>query len=517
MSIIKPKLSSIASSKLPEFIRSDYQTFVAFIEAYYEFLEFGVVLKAGTFVSGSQYTIESIGTTDFTALGAKSNTVGVAFTSTGIGTGTGTARSIPIINDFKTIGDIDKTLDSFVDYFKHELALNFPDTQLDDRFLLPKLKELYTSKGSEASYKLLFKLLFNENVSIIYPSKQMLRVSDGKWVQDKSIFIKISKGTPDLIVGQYINIITNNKTISVFVDRYNTTTDPNIYECFVLNWLGDFYVGNIVRFSTTFIGTLVAIPAKISLLQKGKNFKLGQIYPIESSGIGSSMMVTKVDSAGGIINAKLISFGVGYTSSYTSSFLATEYQTINTPQDYFTISGTSPSYQVSINDSISSLSDSGSINNFSYTEPSYVDNSYVGSIIASFSNKSTSTSTVIADATDYAIVAVTLGAVAAYPGYYSTTDGFLDDTMVIQDSKYYQAFSYVLKVGLAVETYKSVIKNLLHPAGTEMFGEYNINIDMNTNITVSVRNDIMYINTEEATLTNSIIILTEAGIRLMAE
>ena len=46
---------------------------------------------AGNFLTGSTYTILSVGTTDFTAIGAASNTVGVSFVATGTGEGTGTA------------------------------------------------------------------------------------------------------------------------------------------------------------------------------------------------------------------------------------------------------------------------------------------------------------------------------------------------------------------------------------------------------------------------------------------
>lgn len=46
---------------------------------------------AGTFTVGQKYVIASIGTTDFTLIGAASNTVGLSFTATGVGTGTGTA------------------------------------------------------------------------------------------------------------------------------------------------------------------------------------------------------------------------------------------------------------------------------------------------------------------------------------------------------------------------------------------------------------------------------------------
>ena len=45
---------------------------------------------ADALVSGTVYQILTLGTTDFTAVGASANTVGVVFTATGAGTGTGT-------------------------------------------------------------------------------------------------------------------------------------------------------------------------------------------------------------------------------------------------------------------------------------------------------------------------------------------------------------------------------------------------------------------------------------------
>lgn len=46
---------------------------------------------AGEFLIGSNYKITSVGSTDFTLIGATSNTVGLVFTASGIGSGTGTA------------------------------------------------------------------------------------------------------------------------------------------------------------------------------------------------------------------------------------------------------------------------------------------------------------------------------------------------------------------------------------------------------------------------------------------
>ena len=49
---------------------------------------------AGSFVIGRTYTIVSVGDTNFTLIGASSNTPGVVFTATGVGSGTGTASNI---------------------------------------------------------------------------------------------------------------------------------------------------------------------------------------------------------------------------------------------------------------------------------------------------------------------------------------------------------------------------------------------------------------------------------------
>jgi len=48
---------------------------------------------SGTFIIGNAYKIVVVGTTDFTLIGAASNTVGIIFTATGVGAGDGTART----------------------------------------------------------------------------------------------------------------------------------------------------------------------------------------------------------------------------------------------------------------------------------------------------------------------------------------------------------------------------------------------------------------------------------------
>ena len=62
------------------------------------YTEINPVLQAGQFEIGATYVIQSVGTTNFTSIGASSNAVGVQFTATGAGTGTGTARTLNAIS-----------------------------------------------------------------------------------------------------------------------------------------------------------------------------------------------------------------------------------------------------------------------------------------------------------------------------------------------------------------------------------------------------------------------------------
>ena len=59
-----------------------------------------LLVNAGSFVVGVTYVITVVGTTNFVAIGAPSNTVGAIFTATGAGTGTGICNTILSINGY---------------------------------------------------------------------------------------------------------------------------------------------------------------------------------------------------------------------------------------------------------------------------------------------------------------------------------------------------------------------------------------------------------------------------------
>lgn len=57
---------------------------------------------------------------------------------------------------------------------------------------------------------------------------------------------------------------------------------------------------------------------------------------------------------------------------------------------------------------------------------------------------------------------------------YLNNDGFLSDDKYIQDSYFYQDFSYVIKTKQTVERWRDIVKKLLHPSGFAFFGQIRI-------------------------------------------
>jgi hypothetical protein len=159
MSLSK-KTSVQIAQQLPEFVRDDsnYANFVLFLEAYYEWLE-------------TQYT-------------ANANSTIVSTTSQGI-----TYGSKNILNYV----DVDETLDEFVQYFINDFLPYVPaEISTDKRKLLKISKQFYQSKGTENSYRFLFRALYGADVELFNTNDAILRASDGKWIVPKFLRIESS-------------------------------------------------------------------------------------------------------------------------------------------------------------------------------------------------------------------------------------------------------------------------------------------------------------------------------------
>jgi len=88
-----------------------------------------------------------------------------------------------------------------------------------------------------------------------------------------------------------------------------------------------------------------------------------------------------------------------------------------------------------------------------------------------------------------------LGAYATYPGYYTATQGLLSGVPKLQDNKYYQNFSYVLKTDFDVNDFRNSVKRLIHPSGLIMFGELAIRTKVSAQMFDAATNNVDDIGT----------------------
>lgn len=369
----------------------------------------------------------------------------------------------------ESITDIDESLDKFYKQFKFELDTNlgsFPN--VDERILLRNIKDLYLAKGSKASYELLFRILFNKDVEITLPSEIVLKPSDNRWLQDISIVGMVTDGNPLDVVGKEVSIIANNKKLSVFVQKVKFL-DTDTYEFYIdKGYYGIIEVGDKIQFES-FSATIIPSISKISVREAGFNFKAGQIFDVKNpSGKNGKIKINAVDTAGKIVSVSIINFGFGYDNDFIVSIYPSIPET--------TISFTSDGSNLSITDGTNNLVDQGFISTNDYHGQNYVDQTYVGRVRSSFYNESTTI-----DTTNVASLLIEVGAVSRYPGYFESNKGFLSDIIKIQDSLFYQNFSYVIKIDEQFKKYKDIVKTYLHPAGTKMFGEYLISNTLHTN------------------------------------
>jgi len=131
--------SLLINSQLPEFVREEHPNFIAFLEAYYEYLE----NKQGTQLND---------------LVTKSKQA-------------------------RYFTDVDSSVADFEENFFNTYANLFPqDVSVDKSVLLKSVLPLYLAKGNEKSFKLLFRLLYNEEVEILKPKTNVLKLSSGNWI-----------------------------------------------------------------------------------------------------------------------------------------------------------------------------------------------------------------------------------------------------------------------------------------------------------------------------------------------
>jgi len=361
-------LSPFIEEQFPSFMRSDYRKLVLFIKAYYEWAE-------------------TQGNAGF------------------------------VNNNIDSAIDVDNNLEQFYSHFKSTFLDSFPEifaTNTDGlkpnkKTLLKKIKQFYGSKGTESAYRFLFRLLFDSSVQFYYPKNDILRASDGKWVEQVSI--KVTRKNETLHkyaeggkVQQYKDLYTLQAYATIDrVFQYYQNGVP-ITELYLIDLVGNFLPNVEVVLTPPdstldpFTETTFSVLGDFYIQTAGSNYNVGDVVYLQGDGVGFSAKVQQTGLDGAVKRIQIENSGINYVN--TISALVISSNGVNTN----------------------------------------------------------------------AQIVFTPSAITRYPGYYKGNTGKISSTPKIYDGDYYQEFSYELKSAVSIDRFYSVLKQLVHPAGMKMFG-----------------------------------------------
>lgn len=506
------RVSNLIEQQFPDFVRDDGPNLVAFVKAYYEWAE-----QANNFIEVSKNLLE--------------------------------------------YQDIDNTYDKYLEYFHREIMNSFPRSMLVNKKLFAKhVKDLYRSRGSELSYRLLFRVLFNEEIDFYYPGNDILRASDGRWVEES--VIRVSKPRTveaSEFVGQTIEGLNSGAIATVDKTLDTISAGEIVNELFLLNIVGTFEDNEKVALqsNTSAFGTIISISGplqSVNLIQGGVNHQPNDLLSFTSaSGSGArGQVISTADTSA--VQWSIANGGFGYTNNATitisgvgtgAQFIINsikDTEVIAVPDDIIqpilnVVINTGPTFvSAGANTSVVSANlaaaNVGTVINTALhktnttvgtidvitttvygsgydTLPTanvfekqiadmFIPNGFGGfkgvdaSINASYRAGTIVTLKVTQNGTNYnKYDVVTIANLSRddtedasgspnvsgninLTGKYIDTKGFLSWNNKLQDNYYYQEFSYEIGSSKFIKAYRKLVKSILHPTGTKMFGRVNI-------------------------------------------
>ena len=343
---IETKISPIISSLFPSFYQDEGRNFIAFVKAYYEWLEqnFQLVdLETITgFSVGDKITQDNVtgtiyaiidksvlvlveGLETFKCLNVCSEIIPV-ISSSGASTFIlrgGTTRrlgSLFMSRNLLNIRDIDSTIDLFVVRFKEKYLKNIEfDTQTNKRLLVKNSLDLYRAKGTSRAIDLFFRLIYGIKAEVYYPGDDLFRLSDAEWFTPRyiEIFASSSERAINLVGRQVVGVDSN---ATAFIERYvkKKVKDNIIDLLYVSNVKGTFGVGERIKYQELFddspivIGSLTAA----SIIDGSQGFSVGDLVNV-SDRLGDEALgrVTAVIRGNGKVSFELVNSGWGFTTN----------------------------------------------------------------------------------------------------------------------------------------------------------------------------------------------------------
>lgn len=379
-----------------------------------------------------------------------------------------------------TLRGIDTTSEENVALFLNEFAKDIPTnlSMTPDDFI-KNVKAFYASKGSEDSFKFLFRVLYASEVNIIYPGDDVLRASDGKWSKDTTL--RVTTNDSDKLNDLFSRLLVheNGATATIEYGILINTTEGQVIELFLSNIVGNIdepgsvsVALSLSTFNADILpGNEVYIQSPGTGYQTGDTFYIKVVNPSPDDVRNRTLargQVGKVGADGEIITTYIIDFGL---SPYPDD------DPLTTPEE------------------------------IAKHDENVID---YANIIVEIESEFGSGAVLQSDLTY----------LCQYQGRFLNSDGFLSSDKVLQDNYYYQDYSYVIQTGVPFTAFEDMVRESIHPAGFLFFGELyseseflnNIELDIDYSQYIEVNHNSSYAQNVTTNMTTEL--LFQDGISL---
>lgn len=497
-------ISNLIESQFPSFYREQGPNFIAFVKAFYEFLE------------QREEVIGQIGS---------------------------------LIYEF----DIDTATADFLKHYKEKFMSGLPDELLGNQVFLHKhILDLYRSKGSIEGVKLLFRLLFNEDIDLYVPSYDIFKLSDNTWVEPRYFEVTDS---PFLSKMNNAYVWGNISKASAIVESYEhkLVNGTSVYLLFISSIQGEFQVGEYIMADfiddQTKAPRILGSPEELTVVSSVADFKIGDIledtditkenplqaivtnvydsfgnilFTIEdggdyysldavvnitagsnTSGHGADFVVSGISNVADFtyseekllpyINVPLVAAAYGFPGNPTANANTVIAEALN----LITIQVGTISDIIVTNPGIGYDGDVDVkvIDPNTSTRGIYISPTEIGGMNAVITGKSMEGLNLIGKAKVYkssygylngviqlrntaannmtATFNMKVGGVGVAPGYFDNNKSFASSNKYLFDGHYYQDFSYEVLATRNLETYAEYLKRIAHPTSNALFGRYS--------------------------------------------
>jgi hypothetical protein len=399
---------------------------------------------------------------------------------------------IYVLTKFKEDQEVNRQVEPYVDLIISELGwfFNKPIT-IDKKTLVLILKDFYLSRGSENSFRLLFRVLFGEDAAINYPRERLFVLSDATYSRDHWILTTAINLRTDIF-----DKLIHSSSLSLTVKGQISGTALSIDKVVPIVYDGKQYLKilvseteldfkpleTVVISDGTFSVYETILPsARLIIEQPGKMYRPDDVVVIHNAIINGYAKVKSV-MRGGVTGINIINPGQGYVvgdqvkTKYTgdgSGFFATVSKVSSTGEiQKFKIWSTGYNYSYIPSLEIISKTGSGAelvavsdvIGGIKKIE---IVDQYWGF------NSSSPTATVISNTGVGAVISVDKnGCISRDKLSYKNQRGILELNCILHDSDYFQQYSYAVHSKVASSHFNNIVDDLLHPVGLQRYNVY---------------------------------------------